>query len=136
MPPSAPSLKRSSSSSSGSNSGATMPSVLPLARGPSTGGSTRQYDWHLFLTIEERQAVRKKIKQAYTSSCKSYEDLLETVVAIEEELLHISTPSRLDYFKSGCQYDRRVVEKRKQLEGELALGGEEEEAAAAKKPKL
>ena len=95
-------------------------------------------------------------------------------MAIEEELLHISTPSRLDYFKSGCQvrrrrhaacrpphpthtpyartharthtralahhttraqYDRRVVEKRKQLEGELALG-EEEDGALAKKPKL
>ena len=34
-----------------------------------------------------------------------------------------------------AQYDRRVVEKRKQLEGELALG-EEEETALAKKPKL
>lgn len=37
------------------------------------------------------------------------------MVAIEEELLHISAPSRLDYFKSGCQFDKRVAEKRKQF---------------------
>uniref|UniRef100_A0A7S2DF57 Uncharacterized protein n=1 Tax=Octactis speculum TaxID=3111310 RepID=A0A7S2DF57_9STRA len=80
-----------------------------------------QYDWHLFLTIEERQAVRQKIKQAYQGSCPNYQDLLETVVAIEEELLHISAPSRLDYFKSGIQFDKRVSEKRNQLAGQLAL---------------
>lgn len=71
--------------------------------------------WRRFLTVEERQGVRQKIKQAYKNACKSYEELLTTVVAIEEELLHISAPSRLDYFKSGCQFDKRVAEKRKQF---------------------
>jgi len=59
--------------------------------------------------------MRDKIRMAYQNACNSYEDLLTTVVAIEEELLHISAPSRLDYFKSGCQFDKRVHEKRKQF---------------------
>ena len=81
--------------------------------------------------------MREKIKQAYTSTCKSYDELLETVVAIEEEPLHISTPSRLDYFKSGCQYDKRVAEKRKQLAGEVSsLGDQDDAAAASKRQKL
>jgi len=59
--------------------------------------------------------MRDKIRTAYRNACTSYDDLLTTVVAIEEELLHISAPSRLDYFKSGCQFDKRVHEKRKQF---------------------
>lgn len=59
--------------------------------------------------------MRDKIRSAYQNACSSYDDLLTTVVAIEEELLHISAPSRLDYFKSGCQFDKRVHEKRKQF---------------------
>ena len=74
-------------------------------------------DWRTFLTIEERLAVRNKINNAYTGSCKTYEELLDTVVAIEEELLYISAPSRLDYFKSGLEFESRVGLKRKQLQG-------------------
>lgn len=36
-------------------------------------------DWRCFLTIEERQAIRMKIKTAYTHHCKTYEDLMEAV---------------------------------------------------------
>lgn len=75
----------------------------------------REYEWRRFLTVEERQSVRQKIRAAYKSSCATYEDLLATATAIEEELLHISAPTRLDYFKSGCQFDTRVSEKRKQV---------------------
>eukprot|EP00640_Fibrocapsa_japonica_P009763 CAMPEP_0113934842 /NCGR_PEP_ID=MMETSP1339-20121228/2102_1 /TAXON_ID=94617 /ORGANISM="Fibrocapsa japonica" /LENGTH=79 /DNA_ID=CAMNT_0000936787 /DNA_START=315 /DNA_END=554 /DNA_ORIENTATION=+ /assembly_acc=CAM_ASM_000762 len=39
--------------------------------------------------------------------------------AIEEEFLHISAPSRLDYFKNGVQYEKRVLEKKRQLSGSL-----------------
>ena len=53
-------------------------------------------DWRTFLSIEERLAVRNKFKE-----------LLDTV-AIEEELLYISAPSRLDYFKSGLELESRV----------------------------
>ena len=50
------------------------------------------------------------------------------MIAIDEELLHISAPSRLDYFKSGCQFDKRVKEKRKQI---VAAAGESGDAGAA-----
>mmetsp|Transcript_1047 Transcript_1047/g.1307 ORF Transcript_1047/g.1307 Transcript_1047/m.1307 type:complete len:218 (+) Transcript_1047:43-696(+) len=101
LPPPAPSFTRRSSS-------------LNSARGytpvPSESG-----EWRRFLTVEERQSVREKIRTAYLETCPTYEDLLPTVVAIEEELLHVSAPSRLDYFKCGIQYDKRVHEKRKQF---------------------
>mmetsp|Transcript_3650 Transcript_3650/g.14285 ORF Transcript_3650/g.14285 Transcript_3650/m.14285 type:complete len:142 (+) Transcript_3650:827-1252(+) len=64
--------------------------------------------------------MRDKIRAAYRNACHTYDDLLTTVVAIEEELLHISAPSRLDYFKSGCQFDKRVHEKRKQFQSHSA----------------
>ncbi|RHY51676.1 hypothetical protein DYB30_004341 [Aphanomyces astaci] len=77
-------------------------------------------DWRMYLTIEERQAVRSKIQDAYTSTCKTYEELLHAASAIEEELLHIAAPSRLDYFKSGFEFENRVKLKREQLQGQLA----------------
>ena len=65
--------------------------------------------------VEERTGVRSKLRAAYADQCKTYEELLDTVTAIEEELLHMAAPSRLDYFKAGVQFDRRVADKRKQL---------------------
>jgi hypothetical protein len=74
-------------------------------------------DWRTVLSIEERLAVRHKIKTAYTNSCGTYEDLLDTVIAMEEELLHLSAASRLDYFGKGYKYENIVRAKRKQLDG-------------------
>ncbi|CAI5745980.1 unnamed protein product [Peronospora destructor] len=82
--------------------------------------SPMMQDWRMYLTIEERQAVRSKIRDAYTSRCSTYEDLLQVACAIEEELLHISAPSRLDYFKSGFEFENRVKLKKDQLQGQLA----------------
>ncbi|KAF1327970.1 hypothetical protein FI667_g7341, partial [Globisporangium splendens] len=96
----------------------------PNAMAPSTTRSVSQsssmQDWRMYLTIEERQAVRSKIRDAYTSRCSTYEDLLQVACAIEEELLHISAPSRLDYFKSGFEFENRVKLKKDQLQGQLA----------------
>jgi hypothetical protein len=39
----------------------------------------------------------------------------QTCAAIEEELVFVSAPSRLDYFKTGMQFEKRVAEKRKQF---------------------
>ena len=61
--------------------------------------------------------MRHKIKTAYTNSCGTYEDLLDTVIAMEEELLHLSAASRLDYFGKGYKYENIVRAKRKQLDG-------------------
>lgn len=46
--------------------------------------------------------------------------VLPQACAIEEELLHISAPSRLDYFKSGFEFENRVKLKKDQLQGQLA----------------
>ncbi|TDH68182.1 hypothetical protein CCR75_004468 [Bremia lactucae] len=86
----------------------------------SVSQSSTMQDWRMYLTIEERQAVRSKIRDAYTSRCVNYEDLLQVACAIEEELLHISAPSRLDYFKSGFEFENRVKLKKDQLQGQLA----------------
>ena len=73
-------------------------------------------DWSRQITLEERHCIREKIKSAYNKKFSgSYEDLLETCAAIEEELVFAGAPSRLDYFKSGVQYEKRINEKVSQL---------------------
>ncbi|RLN59991.1 hypothetical protein BBJ28_00001363 [Nothophytophthora sp. Chile5] len=49
----------------------------------SVSQSSSMQDWRMYLTIEERQAVRSKIRDAYTSRCSTYEDLLQVVRAVE-----------------------------------------------------
>ena len=63
------------------------------------------------MTAEERIFITKKIKHAYQRKTPTYEELLDTCCAIEEEFVFMVAPSRLDYFKSGVQYEKRIVEK-------------------------
>ena len=63
------------------------------------------------MTVEERQFITKKIKAAYRRKAPTYEELLDACCAIEEEFVFIVAPSRLDYFKSGVQYEKRIVGK-------------------------
>jgi predicted ATPase len=66
--------------------------------------------------LEERKFIREKIRSAYKRKMESLEQLLETCAAIEEELLLAAAPSRLDYFKAGVHFERRVVDKVSQLQ--------------------
>jgi hypothetical protein len=101
-------------------------------------------EWRTFLTIEDRQSVREKIRAAYLAHCKTFDELLDACVAIDEELLHIAAPSRLDYFKSSFDYDARVQLKRRQLSGRqqgasapsASHDSDGSSPSAAKKPKL
>lgn len=68
-----------------------------------------------YAQVEERQFIREKIKESYRKTTSTYEELLETAAALEEEFVYLSAPSRLDYFKSGIQYDKRIMEKRRQV---------------------
>mmetsp|Transcript_4542 Transcript_4542/g.4666 ORF Transcript_4542/g.4666 Transcript_4542/m.4666 type:complete len:179 (+) Transcript_4542:99-635(+) len=79
----------------------------------------RGLDWHLHLTVEERQLIRSKIRNAYKNKIKTYDQLLDTCTAIEEEMLYMFAPSRLDYFKNGMQFEKRVGEKKRQLSGTI-----------------
>jgi len=72
-------------------------------------------DWSRQISVEERQYVRGKIKASYAKRSPTYEELLETCAAIEEEFVFMVAPSRLDYFKSGVQYEKRISEKIAQL---------------------
>mmetsp|Transcript_1025 Transcript_1025/g.1789 ORF Transcript_1025/g.1789 Transcript_1025/m.1789 type:complete len:98 (+) Transcript_1025:418-711(+) len=67
------------------------------------------------------------MSSAYENRNLSYDELLETCCAIEEELVFASAPSRLDYFKTGMQFDKRVAEKRKQLT-EGPMGGNNDQS--------
>ena len=73
--------------------------------------SCADVDWSRQMTIEERQFITKKIKSAYLRKTPTYEELLDTCCAIEEEFVFMVAPSRLDYFKSGVQYEKRIVGK-------------------------
>ena len=70
-----------------------------------------------YTQVEERQSIREKIKESYKRNVSSMEDLLETCAAMEEEFIYLSALSRLEYFKNGIQFDKRIVEKRRQLMG-------------------
>ena len=109
-------------SSSSSRDGLARAASMPLQR-QRNGAAKPPLEWRRFLTVEERTGVRSKIRAAYADQCKTYEELLDTVTAIEEELLHMAAPSRLDYFKAGVQFDRRVADKRKQLAAPAAGEG-------------
>jgi hypothetical protein len=65
---------------------------------------------------EERNCVRDRIRSSYTSKNFSKEQLIEICCHIEEELLFASAPSRLDYFKSGVNYDKRILQKCNELD--------------------
>lgn len=68
-------------------------------------------DWSTQMTSEERQFITKKIRTAYQRKAPTYDELLDACCAIEEEFVFMVAPSRLDYFKSGVQYEKRIVGK-------------------------
>ena len=84
---------------------------------------SRIVDWARQLTVEERKFIRDKVKSAYKKKAPTYDDLLDVCSAIEEELLFSVAPSRLDYFKSGVQFEKRVAEKLTQIRTGVSLGG-------------
>jgi hypothetical protein len=69
----------------------------------------RAIDWCRLITLEERRYIREKIKAAYQSKTKTFEELLELSCAIEEEFVFASAPSRLDYFKSGTSTFKSII---------------------------
>jgi hypothetical protein len=44
-----------------------------------SSSSSSMQDWRVYLTIEERQAVRSKIRDAYKNRCTTFEELLHAV---------------------------------------------------------
>ena len=67
------------SAGGGSGSSAANSNLTAATAMRSISQSSTMQDWRMYLTIEERQAVRSKIRDAYTSRCSTYEDLLQVV---------------------------------------------------------
>ena len=115
---------------------AARPSVLrrPTDRAQASRAVMRtRVAWQTFSTIEERQSVRMKIRKAYVQRCPTYAELLAAAAAVEEELLFVNAPSRLDYFKSGFFFSEQIANKRKEIECAAAnvLPGSEDESDEA-----
>lgn len=112
-----------------------------LRRAPSWAAGPRA-NWRSALAIEERDSVRTKIQKAYDKVLRfdperpeqSYNDLLRTCVAMEEQWLHMWAPGKLDYLKSGYEYEQRLRRKRDHLTGNFQHGGQDG-AARPKKPR-
>ena len=94
----------------------------PLLQVPSIPGSAS--DWRSNVTIEDRLSQRQKIHDAYARHCSNYSQLLDCVVAVEEELVFAAAVGRLEYFRSGIDWEGKLRMKRGQLG--LNRGGEDE----------
>lgn len=90
-----------------------------ISRLPSTAGGVfaggAGGDWRANVAVEERITIRRKLREAYFKHCPTYEQLLEVVTAVDEELLFSCSANRLDYFKSSIDWDGRIALKRQQL---------------------
>lgn len=78
----------------------------------SQAASGSMQDWRMYLTIEERQAVRSKIRDAYTSRCSTYEDLLQVVRTYCTLVLPIVLSNGGRVTDTGLFLRRRVRSKR------------------------
>lgn len=111
--PNAPALIRSTSLG--------MPSLTRATSRSGASSAAAPADWRAFVTIEDRTSQRKTIKDAYKKQCPTYDELLEAVCAIDEELLFASSNSRTDYFRSGIDWTSRLQVKRRQMDGSIGL---------------
>ncbi|OQR95448.1 hypothetical protein THRCLA_07861 [Thraustotheca clavata] len=65
-------------------------------------------DWRQESSGHERASNRKRIEQALRLQAHSYEELLLIVSAIDEELLHVSSNSKIQYFDSAMDFQRTL----------------------------
>ena len=72
-------------------------------------------DWRVQVTVEDRIAQRRQLSASYQRHCPDYQALLNTAVAVEEELVFAASEGRLEYFKSGLDWEGRLRVKKRQL---------------------
>lgn len=68
--------------------------------------------WRTELGVEDRRTVQVQIKRAYLDSCPTYDDLLEVVMAIDEEFLHAVSSSADEYYAAASRFGAKVRNKR------------------------
>ena len=96
------------------------PPAATIVSPPNSNNNKNAADWARCISLEERKYIRDRIRSAYLRKMNNnFEEILETCCAVEEELLFSSALSRLDYFKSGVQFEKRINEKRWQMNNSL-----------------
>jgi len=69
-------------------------------------------DWRAQIGVEDRKSVQSAIRTAYMDSCPSYEELLQVVVAIDEEFTHAVSINAMDYFAQATRFSTKVRNKK------------------------
>lgn len=107
-----------------------------VSRLPSVGlnGAVQSGDWRALVSVEERITIRRRLREAYLRHCTSYNDLLDTATAVDEELLFACSTNRIDFFKSSIDWDTRIQIKCQQLKNPLTATGAASAAGAAAAP--
>ena len=62
------------------------------------------------LLLKDREFMRGKLRAIYIKNANNFEELLDLCVAVEEEDIFQSAPSKLDYFKRGFRQERQIRE--------------------------
>eukprot|EP00742_Colponemidia_sp_Colp-10_P001356 GILJ01001459.1.p2 GENE.GILJ01001459.1~~GILJ01001459.1.p2 ORF type:complete len:389 (-),score=54.20 GILJ01001459.1:2207-3373(-) len=98
-------------------------------------------NWRANLAIEERQAMRERLKSAYQKTCPDFDSLLQVVCSLEEELVSLCALNYAEYSRNASEYSSKVELRFKQLKGlksiydNLALsGGESTTSVSASSP--
>jgi hypothetical protein len=78
-------------------------------------------EWRSFVAIEERQAVRHKLRESFKQRCATYDELLAMVVAVDEEIVFSASANKMEYLRTAIAWDSRLAIKAKQLQGETTL---------------
>ncbi|RHZ06656.1 hypothetical protein DYB37_007135 [Aphanomyces astaci] len=65
--------------------------------------------WRDECTDQERESNRCRIETALRNHAPTYEELLVIVSAIDEELLHITSRAKLQYFDSAMDFHRTLA---------------------------
>ena len=107
-----------------------------VSRLPSVGlnGTVQSGDWRALVSVEERITIRRRLREAYLRHCTSYNDLLDTATAVDEELLFACSSNRIDFFKSSIDWDTRIQIKCQQLKNPHAATGAGAAAASSPPP--
>ncbi|ETW04880.1 hypothetical protein, variant [Aphanomyces invadans] len=66
-------------------------------------------NWRDECTGQERESNRRRIEYALRSHATTYDDLVLIVSALDEELLHISSCTKLQYFDSAMDFHRTLA---------------------------
>lgn len=92
-------------------------SRLPSAGGSggAANGNNFSGDWRALVSVEERINIRRKLRESYLKHCPSYQELIDTATAVDEELLFACSTNRIDFFKSSIDWDSRIQIKCQQL---------------------